>query len=128
MLVADSALATSDLTEFIQEWTPHGPLWKNLKDLPPAQRQAIQSLQYDPDKRVLNLKLHSKHPSLERLAKHHRLFDPESQEQDPEDIPEIAARVAAWLEGLCRKMKRATEDVSVGEVVAMLRRGPQRQT
>ena len=129
VLLEDSAIATSNLWDLIERVTSRGIIWKDMNDMPPQVQRLVQRVKVDPEKGNVEIAMHSKHPSLERLAKYHHLFDPPEKgtDTDPETVPELALRAAAWLEGLAVKLHRPPEDITLAETVAMLREGAKRQ-
>jgi len=127
VLQEDSWIATSNLFDLIERVTSSGILWKDLSSLPPEVQRCVQELQIDPDKGAVKVKLHSKHPSLERLAKHHRIFNsqaPMAEEVSPETVPAMAKRAATWLRLMCAKFKREPAQMTVAEVIDLLEHPP----
>ena len=92
VLREDSRIATSNLFDFIQDINREGVVWKNPADLPPEVTRVVQEYRYDPEKRSVTIKLHSKHPALEGLAKHHQIFRGTEPQEKPKGSPHVVER------------------------------------
>ena len=127
VLLEDSAIATSNLWDLIERVTSRGIIWKDINELPVAIQRLVQEVAVDPDKGAVKIKMHSKHPSLERLAKHYQLFSgpgTAGEEVSPETVPAMARRAATWLRKMCVKLSREPAQVTAAEVIALLEHPP----
>jgi len=129
VLLEDSAIATSNLWDLVERVTSRGIIWKDINELPVAIQRLVQRVKVDPDKGNVEITMHSKHPSLERLAKHHRIFDsqaPMAEEVSPETVPAMARRAATWLRKMCAKLSREPTQVTAAEVIDLLEHPPEK--
>ena len=75
----DSGNVLADITDAVPK---DGKI--DLKSLPDHLRLAIQEIKYDCDGNVVSVRLHGKHPSLERLAKYHGILARDPNERHGE--------------------------------------------
>jgi len=118
VLEKDTNIARANLFDFIAKLSSHGVQWHNLNDIPRPLQELIQELTVDPDKGTVKIKLFAKHPSLDRLLKHHEHVTPEP---DPaaRAIPEAALSdtvpLGERVRHFCRELELDLE-MTVGEV------------
>ena len=91
VLLEDSAIATSNLWDLVERVTSRGIIWKDINEMPVEIQRLVQEVAVDPEKGNVKVKMHSKHPALQRLAKYHGLLDgvePEESKPEPAAVDE----------------------------------------
>ena len=115
VLLADTAIAESDIFDVIESVTDGGIVLKDLKKLPRRVKCAIKDIRQTPA--GLSIKMHAKHPSLQRLAQHHNLLSPEETPAGM-DTAEYMLWLADYLEDNAARL--GTD--SVAAVVEVIRK------
>ena len=116
VLLADTAIAESDIFDVIESVTDGGIVLKDLKKLPRRVKCAIKDIRQTPA--GLSIKMHAKHPSLQRLAQHHNLLSPDEAQTPAMDQAEYMLWLADYVEDNAARL--GTD--SVAAVVQVIRK------